>query len=449
MQDYVTNPAPVPDVVHELPLIEAVGVRKKYCRDLRLSLWYGLRDVARAITLRGGSQDWLRPQEFWAVDHVTFAMNRGDCIGILGVNGSGKSTLIKLITGQRKLTGGKITTRGRIVALTELGLGFNGVLTGRENIYVNASVFGVSRAEVDAIIEDIIAFAGIPEFIDSAVQTYSTGMRARLSFSIAAHLEPDILIVDEVLAVGDLAFRRKCVTHIAGYLQRGGSMLLVAHDPYLIGSICNRAIVLERGQVIFTGTAAEGVAFHFDQPDAKAGAPAAAQQDPALTSAAPVAREDRADLPPLTAEQPIILDDIEVVPVGSPMLTSDCRTRIVVHYRSNVSMDVAWGFDIATPDLLTTITAHAQGTDGTPCRAEPGSHTFVCELPVLQLRPGTYAMRGGIADAKTFASISNKGRDGSAPVLFTVVGRDDQITVLDNYCRLLNTLVEIPVEYPA
>ena len=438
-----------------LPLIEAEAVGKKYCRNLKRALWYGVRDVTDAITLRRSSASGLRPDEFWAVDGVTFTMNRGDSLGLLGENGSGKSTLIKLITGQRKLTTGRIATTGRIVALTELGLGFNAVLTGRENVYVNASVFGVSRAEVDDIIDDIIQFAGIPDFIDSAVQTYSTGMRARLSFSIAAHLEPDILIVDEVLAVGDLAFRRKCVSHVAGYLKRGGSMLLVAHDPYLIGSICNRAIVLERGRKVFDGSATEGVAFHFDQGGPKQGqgapilAPAAERpsDDPLPMMTNP--RESDAGLPPLSEDQPIILDDMQILPVGGAELTTGGRARIVLHYRSNIAMNVAWGFDICTPDLLITITANADGVNGPPCRTNVGNGQFVCDLPVLQLRPGNYALRGGIADAATFASISNKGRDGTAPTLFTVASTPEQSTVLDNYYRLLNTLIDIPVEFPA
>jgi ABC-type polysaccharide/polyol phosphate transport system ATPase subunit len=244
-------------------MIRASEVRKKYCRDLRRSLWYGVSDVLGAFSPRNVPRDLLREHEFWAVDNLSFELRRGDCLGLLGRNGAGKSTLIKLLTGQRSLTSGTVQSRGRIVALTELGLGFDPVLTGRENAYVNASVHGLSKRQFDKLIERIIDFSELREFIDSAVHTYSTGMKARLGFSVATHLNPDILIVDEVLAVGDMEFRRKCVQHILAYLKNGGSVVLVAHDPYLVQSICNRAIVLERGKVVFEGSALEGVDFHF------------------------------------------------------------------------------------------------------------------------------------------------------------------------------------------
>jgi ABC-2 type transport system ATP-binding protein len=149
------------------------------------------------------------------------------------------------------------------VALTELGLGFDPALTGRENAYVNASVLGVPRAKLEPLIDAIVDFAGLREFIDASVQTYSSGMKARLGFAVAAHLDPDILIIDEVLAVGDLAFRRKCMKRIQGFLREGGSLVLMAHDPVLVQNICTRCLVMERGRVIFDGPSVEGVDLHF------------------------------------------------------------------------------------------------------------------------------------------------------------------------------------------
>ena len=465
-----------------LPLIEAQGVRKKYCRNLRHSLKYGMYDVIDAMLLRPGSPETLRPAEFWALDDVSFKLHRGDSLGVLGVNGSGKSTLIKLVTGQRSLTTGKIVTRGRIVALTELGLGFNGALTGRENIYVNASVFGMSRQAVDNIIEEIIQFAEIPDFIDSAVQTYSSGMKARLGFAVATHLEPDILIVDEVLAVGDLAFRRKCISHVAEYLERGGSMLLVAHDPFLIQSICTRSIILEKGRLIFEGSAIEGVKNHFalghtrghqaqsavnqTVEDAISGramdemsevSGAAQKLRPVLaetngfssdlvagTSFSVDADHHSRPRRSLSDKQPVIVDRFEFNSDQSGSLTTGSSVCVVMHYRSRVNMPVSWGFNILTNDLRVSIASLSTGLDGAPKNLKKGSHTFVCRIPNLPLRPGRYAIRGGVGDAVNFSPLSLLGYE-EPPEFFVVV--PDKDSRAENHSMLMNDIIEMNAEW--
>ncbi len=190
-------------------LVKVEGVSKKFCRSLKRSLWYGVQDVTSELIGRPGGHDELRKNEFWAVQDVSFELKRGECLGLIGPNGAGKSTLLKMLNGLVKPDRGRITMRGRIGALIELGAGFNPILTGRENIYVNGSVLGFTKKEIDRKFDAIADFAEIGEFIDTPVQNYSSGMRVRLGFAVAAQMEPDVFLIDEILAVGDVGFQNK------------------------------------------------------------------------------------------------------------------------------------------------------------------------------------------------------------------------------------------------
>ncbi len=234
-------------------LVKVENVSKKFCRNLKRSLWYGVRDVGTEMMGRGGERTELRSQEFWAVKDVSFQLNRGETLGLVGHNGAGKTTMLRMLNGLIKPDTGRIIVRGRIQALIALGAGFNPVLTGRENIYVNSSVLGISKAETDRRFDQIVDFSGIEEFIDTPVQSYSSGMVVRLGFSIAAHLEPDILLVDEVLAVGDLAFKTKCQVRIQELRDTGVAIILVSHNLHTISHVCSRAITFEKGRVLYNG----------------------------------------------------------------------------------------------------------------------------------------------------------------------------------------------------
>jgi ABC-type polysaccharide/polyol phosphate transport system ATPase subunit len=401
-------------------LIDARGVRKKYCRDLRRSLWYGARDVWDALTLRGKKTETLREFEFWALDDVSFQLRRGDSLGLLGRNGAGKSTLLKLITGQRSLSAGTIATRGRIVALAELGLGFNPVLSGRENAYVNAAVHGIPRRAFAPILEEIIDFSEIREFIDAAVQTYSSGMKARLGFAIAAHLNPDILVVDEVLAVGDLDFKRKCVKHIQAYLRQGGSMVLVAHDPYLVQAICNRCIVLDKGRVVFEGSGVEGVSFHFELGRSKQYSSIADEAERVLGDSLMAAEAGtQPEGEPFPDGVQVMIDGFEVQALDGSLLRAGCAARVLLRYRSKIRTQVTWGFSICTADLQTNITSCAKDTDGEISWIEVGAGTLACRLPEFPLQAGVYAIRGGIGEVESRTAFAVRGyRD--KPDFFTV-----------------------------
>jgi lipopolysaccharide transport system ATP-binding protein len=203
-------------------------------------------------SLIGGRRRFYR--EFWALREVEFEVRRGETLGIIGRNGAGKSTLLQLIAGTLKPTQGSASIGGRVAALLELGSGFNPEFTGRQNVYLNASILGLSRNEVDARIDDILAYAEIGDFVDQPVRSYSTGMVMRLAFAVVAHVDADVLIIDEALAVGDAFFMQKCMRFLREFRKRG-TMLFVSHDGGAVTSLCDRAIWLEHGRVQHIGDA--------------------------------------------------------------------------------------------------------------------------------------------------------------------------------------------------
>lgn len=198
----------------------------------------------------------IRPpgeSEFWALRNVSFQVSRGEAVGVLGANGAGKSVLLKLLSRVTAPTEGRAEVWGRVVPLLEVGAGFHFELTGRENIYLNGAILGMSRSEIRDKFDQIVAYSEIEAFIDAPIKLYSSGMRMRLAFSVAAHLEPDILLIDEAFAVGDASFRAKCRRTISEFIRQGCSVLLVAHDQAIVSEICRRAILLEHGRLVCEG----------------------------------------------------------------------------------------------------------------------------------------------------------------------------------------------------
>jgi ABC-2 type transport system ATP-binding protein len=196
-------------------------------------------------------------EDFWALRDVTLSIDSGTTVGLIGPNGSGKSTLLKAIGGIIQPTSGTVRRRGRLAALLELGAGFHPDLTGRDNIYLNAAILGLSRRQTDEHFDAIVDFSGIEKFIDTQVKFYSSGMYVRLAFAVAVHVDPDVLLVDEVLAVGDEPFQRKCMARIKRFQQEGRTIVLVTHALDQVVEFCNRAVVLENGHVVIDGTARE------------------------------------------------------------------------------------------------------------------------------------------------------------------------------------------------
>ena len=244
-------------------LVSVKNVSKKFSKDLKSSLKYGALDILKS-TFGFPIKKNLRPKEFWAVKDVSFELRRGECIGLIGHNGAGKSTLLKVLNGLYNPDEGEIVMKGKVGALIELGAGFNPILSGRENIYNNASLLGFTKKEVADRIQSIIDFSEIEEFIDMPVQNYSSGMKVRLGFAVAAHLEPDVLIIDEVLAVGDLGFILKCFSKIDKLLPHT-AVIFVSHSMPMVSRICNEIILMDHGKVAFQGKdTGKGIDAYYD-----------------------------------------------------------------------------------------------------------------------------------------------------------------------------------------
>jgi len=231
-------------------LVKVENVSKKFCRDLKKSLWYGMNDIVGEVFCRNGKRLDLRKEEFWALKDVSFELRRGECLGLIGPNGAGKSTLLRMLNGLIKPDSGEISVSGRVGALIALGAGFNPILTGRENIYVNGAVLGLTKREIDKKLDEIIDFAEIGDFIDAPVQSYSSGMQVRLGFAIAVQMEPDVLFIDEVLAVGDVGFRGKCYNTIYD-MNKDAAVIFVSHTMQHISRLCTQLMVLDHGKEYF------------------------------------------------------------------------------------------------------------------------------------------------------------------------------------------------------
>jgi homopolymeric O-antigen transport system ATP-binding protein len=256
-------------------------------------------------------------EDFWALKDTSFEIERGEVVGIIGNNGAGKSTLLKILSRITDPTEGQVRIRGRLASLLEVGTGFHPELTGRENIYLNGSILGMSRAEIRKKFDAIVDFAEITQFLDTPVKRYSSGMYVKLAFSVAAHLEPEILVVDEVLAVGDVAFQRKCMDYMKRLAQSGVTVLLVSHDLFAVKAICRRVLTLSAGRLKFDGPPADGISLY--------------------------EKDSRLEVDPWAAEMigedidqwPIVIRSVELLDVeGSPRPVYDYgeRMRVRIHY---------------------------------------------------------------------------------------------------------------------
>jgi lipopolysaccharide transport system ATP-binding protein len=239
-------------------LIQTKAVAKKFSYSLKSSMKYGLVDIACDFIGSSTRSDRLRKNEFWSLQDINFEIRRGECLGLIGPNGSGKSTLLKMINGIIAPDRGSIAIRGRVGALIEVGAGFHPLLTGRENIYINGSIMGLKKKEIDEKFDSILNFADLGDFIDTPVGYYSSGMHVRLGFAVAAHLEPDIMLIDEVLAVGDVGFRAKCY-HAIGNLLQKSAVIFVSHSMPLVAKVAQKTMVLNKGKMAFNGPTSESI----------------------------------------------------------------------------------------------------------------------------------------------------------------------------------------------
>jgi lipopolysaccharide transport system ATP-binding protein len=245
-------------------LIKVSGLSKKFCRSFKRSLWYGSKDMLGAFS-SSVSEKTLRQDEFWALKDISFEVRRGECLGLIGHNGAGKSTLLKLLNGLIRPDAGSIEMCGRVGALIELGAGFSPLLSGRENVYINGSILGLSRDEIDEKYDEIVGFAELADFMDTPIQNYSSGMKVRLGFAIAAQVNPDILLIDEVLAVGDMGFTLKCFNQM-DKLLRNTAIILVSHSIPQVARMATNLCVLEKGRSMFLGNdVSDGINLYYSR----------------------------------------------------------------------------------------------------------------------------------------------------------------------------------------
>jgi len=241
-------------------VIRAEGLSKNYSLGEFRAGYGTLRDALAASLRRGGHRRPHHREEIWALDGVSFELRRGEVLGLIGGNGAGKSTLLKVLTRIVAPARGTATIRGRVGSLLEVGTGFHPELTGRENVYLNGAILGMRRREIASKFDEIVEFSGVEQFIDTPVKRYSSGMYVRLAFSVAAHLEPEILLVDEVLAVGDAEFQRRCLGRMETLGESGRTVIFVSHNMQTVAQLCDRAILLDHGRVVRDGDSGEVVA---------------------------------------------------------------------------------------------------------------------------------------------------------------------------------------------
>lgn len=364
-------------------IIEAEGLGKCYVlthhskqryRSLRDELAGGVRRIWRGLKGADGSSASTR-EEFWALRDVDLTLKEGDRLGIVGRNGAGKSTLLKILSRITEPTTGRVTLRGRAASLLEVGTGFHPELTGRENVYLNGAILGMSRVEIRRKFDEIVAFAEVEKFLDTPVKRYSSGMYVRLAFAVAAHLEPEILIVDEVLAVGDMQFQRKCLGRMEEAAKSGRTVLFVSHNMGAVTALCDRCIVLDQGRITFDGAPAEGVLRYLSANGASA-----SSFD--LTQSERVVGDDTGRL----LGGAVVDDD------GNPTFESDLgeAIRIRMQYELRKASDAipVPNFHVMRADGTYVFISSPSGLHPLP----PGRYTAECRIPSHLLNDGVYVV---------------------------------------------------------
>ena len=395
-------------------LVVCRGLRKRFCRRLKRSLWYGVRDIGAEAVGRRSAPGRLRRDEFWALDDVSFAVHRGEMLGLIGENGSGKSTLLKMLNGLMKPDGGSLTLRGEVQALIELGAGFNPILSGRENVRVNASVLGMKKAEIDRVLPDIVEFAELEEFIDAPVQNYSSGMKARLGFAVVSQLEPDVLLIDEVLAVGDTAFQEKCMRRMDALRKSDKAIVFVTHSLYQVEALCDSAIWLEHGKIREFGSANEVVRSYLDDQESRAMRASAEEgvayegRGTAATRAFFDARDaagSQSESAPRT-DKAMVIEYVQVLAAdGEPCqelpFLSECTIRIKYHCDRPIHQPL---FNLRLFHAGRDVFEASMLIDGPGPSTVEGSGVVECYIPLLPLTPKVYEVKlfvrsgDGIAD---------------------------------------------------
>ncbi len=398
-------------------------VSKKFARSLKKAMVYGLVDIARAALIPHRFQseglsgrlsdaagappepapvrdEELRASEFWALRNVSLEVKRGECVGLIGGNGAGKSTLFSILSGIYGPSRGRVSLRGRFQALIALGAGFHPMLSGRENVYINAAVLGLTSKEIDPLMERIIDFAGIGQFIDAPVKMYSSGMLVRLGFAVAAHMDPDILLVDEVLAVGDAAFQQKCQEFSLNLIHSGKTIMIVAHNMLTIQAMCNRVVWLDKGRIVQQGDTVSVVREYKRFM-------AAQWARSALEGEAPA------------GGRPAMITDVKIIQRGKPIEKAliagePARVEIPIECSMDVKGARVW-MHFATVEKDFPVIGASMYNDGHHVDLKRGMNRISVEFQNLPLMPGfSYRLYIGIRDLACYTMISDSY---SSPIL--------------------------------
>ena len=376
------------------PIIEIKNISKKYNITHQRGGYIALRDVLMGIikspfsflkTKARQVVGFEKKEEFWALKDISFNVNRGEVVGIIGANGAGKSTLLKILSQITPPTEGEIILRGRVGSLLEVGTGFHPELTGRENIFLNGAILGMKKREIAKKFDEIVEFAGIGKFLDTPVKYYSSGMYVRLAFSVAAHMEPDILIIDEVLAVGDAEFQKKCLGKMSEITKKEGrTILFVSHNLEAIRKMCSHCILLDKGKIAFKGNTEDTLAV-YDKSDMKLG----------------INKGGNRKNPSRRGSGTLSFTDIKI-------LDSDDNERNIFNVNETVKFKMSYVvfeemrglhanvclFSSKTRELLTDMRHEIKS--GTLTKNETG--TTIVEVKLTAIRPGQYSLYFWLGD---------------------------------------------------
>jgi lipopolysaccharide transport system ATP-binding protein len=413
-----------------MSIIEVNHVTKEY----KLGQLTSLKQTALNTLNRLTGRPVEKSSRFKALNDVTFSVKQGEVLGIIGHNGAGKSTMLKLLANISKPSSGSVQVKGKVAPLIEVGAGLVGDLTGRENIYLNGAILGISKAEIKRKFDDIVAFAELEEFIDTPIKRYSSGMQVRLGFSIATSVESDILIVDEVLAVGDLAFQRKCFDRMESLIKgQGKTVLLVSHNIRQVERLCSRAILMNHGRIALEGASKDVCNAFYEASDKQI-------QDTKISTKAG-RTESSGD---------VEIESVEILNiVGQPISTIELHEDIEfkVTYKVNKSLpEPIFGLGVHTTDFLYLATSQSLGKLA-PGNLAPGIYTLSYKVHRFPFLPGVYSLRLGVALAASFQPVLYSENVMSIQVVDRHINRAVTSTPNEGFIALEGEWALIPREH--
>jgi lipopolysaccharide transport system ATP-binding protein len=400
-------------------IIKVEHLSKKYM----LGVLGEAEDSLRALLVRGFRKPWdllrgnshngngsSRTSSMWALRDINFEVYPGDTVGIIGSNGAGKSTLLKILARITDPTEGIARLRGRTGCLLEVGTGFHPELTGRENVFLNGAILGMSRSEIAAKFDEIVAFAEIDKFLDTPVKHFSSGMYLRLAFAVAAHLDPEILIVDEALAVGDMAFQKKCLAKMREFGQSGRTVLFVSHSLAALENLCRKGIVLQHGALVFSGSASDAIKHYVGGSSGQQQASASGGNDLSRAPSRPPGSR------PLLKRLDLLTGDGDPLHQGLP-LGAPLKAQVLFELDEPTKV---FGVTLAFDDLLgqCIFVASSNYQPDASHEEQFGERLYVCEIPSFTLMPGEYRIRAFLSVRD---SIADRVEDAAR---LTVIGSD-------------------------